>query len=240
MFAFPVSHWGTGGAITLPAHSIDFESSSNQYLSMPVADFGSYDNAKFAVSVWFKRESINADQGIIEHMGGVGQRAFQLQIENNGISFYTYNDGSNVNGGLNTTATYTSTSSWYHLLAWFDSANATAGDRMRLWMNGSEVTSFSYDQNPTGSAHTSTADVHISSSASAADFDGLIYQFGFFSGSLPSISDVYNSGSPKDISGLAGLWSYLDCAGNDPTSDGVLATNWTNNNTATTSTDIPT
>lgn len=71
--------------------------------------------------------------------------------------------------------------------------------------------------------------------------DGLIYSGAFFSGSLPAAADVFDgtAGKLKDLSALPGLYSLLDNAGDVITSDAVLATDWTNNGTATISTDIP-
>jgi Concanavalin A-like lectin/glucanases superfamily len=236
MLAFPVSHWSASDSGGLPTHSLDFERSSSQSLSITDANFGSYDRAKFAISLWLKKES-NVDSAIITQWAS-GQFAFEAGFDGNRLSLISEADGSNVNGSLTATATVTGTS-WHHVMWHFDSANATAGNRMRLWFDGSEVTTFDSDINPNAAVFDSNAVVTIGGPSAFGHYDGLIYQLGFFSGSLPSIGSVYNAGSPVDISGLTGLYSFLDCAGNDPTSDGVLASNWTNNNGVTTSTDIP-
>ena len=39
-------------------------------------------------------------------------------------------------------------SAWYHIVVAYDSANSTAGNRMRMYINGVEETSFSTDTNP--------------------------------------------------------------------------------------------
>lgn len=242
MFAFPISHWGGSDSGNLPTHALDLERDSTQYLSMTDADFGAYDRAKWAISVWVKTESISTVREIFSHGGASANREFALFFTSaNRLRLDTYIDSSGVNGTLETSATYTGTSAYMHILVHYDSANATAGDRMRMWVDGSEITSFNVDTNPTGSVFDSTSSAYVGTlnASGTVAFDGLIYQLGFFSGTLPAIADVYDSGNPKDISGLTGLYSYLDCAGNDPTSDGVLSTNWTNNNSVTTSTDIP-
>lgn len=223
----------------MPTQSIDFESGSSQYLSMSDANFGAFDHAKFAISVWVKRES-SAEQAIITQWVNAGnQLGFTFQIRGDHLELITSSTGSNINGHIETNATI-STGVYYHFLVWFDSANATAGDRMRMWIDGSEITSFATDTNPTAAVFDSSGVVRVGVQDLSAFFDGLIYQLGFFSGTLPAISDVYNAGSPKDISGLPGLYSYLDVAGGSVVSDGVLATDWTNNNTATASSTIPT
>jgi len=52
-------------------------------------------------------------------------------------------------GKLETTAVYRDPAAWYHVVCRFNTTLATAGDRMRLYVNGEEVTSFSTDTNPT-------------------------------------------------------------------------------------------
>lgn len=225
---------------TLPTQSVDFESSSSQYLSMSDANFGAFDYAKWAFSAFIKREST----GVLNHTicgkrAGVGQRSFYAAIVDDKLDIVTYNNGSTINGRLTTTATYTSTASWYHLLFHFDSANATASDRMRLWVNGSEVTSFDVDTNPTAAIFDSTADMNVGGPTGIGAFDGLIYNFAFFSGSLPTVGQLYSAGMPLTVVGLPGLYSTLDVAGGDVTHDGVLSTNWTNNNTVVASSTIP-
>lgn len=227
---------GAGG------RSIDFERGSSQFLSMSDANFGAFDRAKFAISVWVKRESVSTTQGIFaQYSVSAGNRAFFLSFNgSNQLTFRTNADGTALDGFLATTATYASTSSWYHIMVHFDSANATAGDRMRLWVNGSEVTSFGTDTNPTAAVVDSSADMIVGAENSASGyFDGLIHQAAFFSGSLPAIGDVYDSGPIEDISGVTGLYSLLDADGS-PINDAVLASDWTNNNGAVSSAVVPT
>lgn len=230
------------GSSGVPTQSISLVNASNQFMSMSDANFGVYNKAKFAVSTWIKKTTASGLAfGIMCQMGAAGQRAFTISINaSDKINIRTYVDGTNIDGELLTTATYTATT-YYHILFWYDSANATAGDRMRLWVNGVEVTAFDVDTNPSAAIFDSTSNVAVgaSSSAGASAADGLIYQHTFVSGSLPTIGQVYNAGAPLSITGLTGLFSVLDVAGGAVTHDGVLATAWTNNNTATASSTIP-
>lgn len=244
MFPLPNSYGLTARPSgTIPTQSISLVRASSQYLSMSDANFGAYDRAKWAISTWVKRASTGATMGIMNQLSaGGGQRAFQLIFTGaNKINIATYVDGTVVDGELITTATYTNTSAYYHILFWYDSANATAGDRMRLWVNGVEVTLFDTDTNPTAAIFNSTTDVGVgdSQSSGGSPNDGLIFQNAFFSGYLPTVSQVYNAGSPLPVTNITGLWSVLDVAGGDVTSDGVLVAAWTNNNGATASSTIP-
>lgn len=244
MLIYPISHFSSppaSGGDSTPDYSIDFEAGSSQYLSMSDANFGSYDKAKWAVSVWYKRESTGANMGIFCQDESAGQRAFNIIFNSTSkIRVRTYQDGTNVAGDIITTATYTDTSAYHHILFWYDSANATAGNRMRLWHDGTEVTVFDTDTNPTAAVHDSTGIVTVGAQGIPSNyFDGLLFQTAFFSGTLPAIGDVYDAGAPVDITGLTGLYAYLDVAGGSVVSDGVLSTDWTNNNTAVNSTTKP-
>ena len=149
---------------------------------------------------------------------------------------------SSIDGQLTTTATFTDTTSWRHILYHFDAANGTPGDRMRLWHDGAEITAFTTDNNPTAAVQDSASTVVIgSNSAGAANFfNGKLYQAAFFSGSLPDISEVFDAGSPKDITGLTGLHSLLNTDDIVALEDDfVLPTKWTNDGGVAKSMDIP-
>lgn len=230
----------SGGGGGLPTHSLLFTSSSSQYLSMGDSDFGAYDRAKWAISLWFRNVSATDGAFMNHNLQQSGNRGFAASLDGGKINVEGSQNGTSFNfRQQTTTSTYNTTGVWYHLLIWFDSANVTAGDRQRMWVNGSEITSFATDTNPTAPVYDTTGNMDIGRYFGTTYFNGYIYQLGFFSGTLPSIGDVYDSGNPKDISGLSGLYSYLDCAGGSAISDGVLATDWTNNNTVSTTTTIP-
>jgi hypothetical protein len=233
---------GFGGS-TVPTFALDFESSSSQYLSMTDGNWGSYNGAKFAISVWLKRESTGSQ--IILHKGSDGANAnseFLLQFSSDAILFRTL-AASAIEGALTTTATYTSTTTWYHIYVTYDSANATAGDRMRMWVNGTEVTSFSTDTNPSNAAVNKNVPINWGARGDGAVFfDGLMYQMAFFSGSLPAASLLYNNGVPltyRGIKNVAGLKSLLVGANASIIKDSTLGKDWTNNNGVITSVSKP-
>ena len=58
-----------------------------------------------------------------------------------------YQSGSAV-GQLTSNRVFRDTSAWYHIVAVYDSENSTAGNRMRLYINSVEETSFATDTNP--------------------------------------------------------------------------------------------
>ncbi len=211
---------------------------------MTKANFGGFDREKFAFSVWVKRSTTGTQALFDIEDSGFSNRVLNIQFNASGqIIYRVSNNGSNyLSGQLTTTPTYTSTTNWYHFLFHYDSANSTSTDRMRMWVDGTEVTSFDTDTEPSSSVYNAagTANVILGSRAGNDYFNGLMYQAAFFSGNLPTISQVYNVGAALDVKGISGLWSLLHTMDTGNLEDDhVITTDWTNNNTVTKSTTIP-
>lgn len=224
----------------LPQSSLSFTSASSQSLSLTDANFGAFDTAKFAIEGLIKRKSVGVSCTLIDKFKAGGQNSFRLWFDSlDHLEFEASEDGTNFAGRRVTIATYTSTTAFYHFLAWYDSANADADARMRVWVNGTEVdnaSGFSAQPNPTAGVFDGTGNVTLGAATGGGDYcNGIVYQLSFFSGALPAIGTVYNSGAPLDVTHLTGLYSTLDVSGGVVTHDGVIATAWTNNNTVTAS-----
>lgn len=236
----------TGGCSGCPTQSVNFTAASSQYLSISDANFGAFDKAKFAYSVWYNlnSSSVSGPYQLLAQQDSLGtSTAFHININTSGqIDAFVFTDCAGATSGrLTTTATtFGGSGVWHHLLFWWDSANATAGDRMRLWMDGTEITSFANDNNPTLAMCDSTTTVQAGALHDDSWFmDGKEYQAAVYSGSLPLIGTLYSSGHPLNITGASGLWSVLDVSGGAVTHDGVLGASWTNNNGSTASSTIP-
>ena len=227
--------------ITLANRSMDFASS--KFLDMSDANFGAFDRAKHAISLWYKLVVTGSSRYLWTQGSTASNISFQLRFgATDKLEVFALDAPSSIDGQLTTTATFTDTASWHHILYHFDSANATPGDRMRLWHDGAEITVFDTDTNPTAAIQDSASTVVIGSDSAGTTnfFNGKLYQAAFFSGSLPDISEVFNAGAAKDVTGLAGLHSLLNTDSVIALEDDfVLATNWTNNGGVAKSTDIP-
>ncbi len=131
-------------AATQISRSLRFNSADSAYLNRTP---GSASNRKtWTWSGWVKRSNL----GTSVLFSGVssGNDATILRFTSDQLQLQNFVSGS-FNGNLITTAVYRDVSAWYHIVAVWDSANATSGDRMRLYVNGSEVTVFSTDSAPT-------------------------------------------------------------------------------------------
>lgn len=215
--------------------SLSFASASSQQLSMGDSGFGAYDTDKFSITFWLKATT---NGGTIMAHGSTSNpavSAFELGINGTRMEFAYFN-GSNTGYFTSTTSGWTG--DWNHVVVHADLANATSSDRIKMWVNGAAETAYGYSA-PYTSCNNSGQIVTIGGKSSTY-LNGKLYQLAFFSDTLVSASEIYNGGTPLDIRGYSGLYSYIHT--NDPniTDDYVLATDWTNTNSVTLSTDIPT
>jgi hypothetical protein len=239
------------------SRSLRFNSDDSAYLSRTQSGIASSTGLgrTWTFSVWFKRSAISTLQSIAgsqEAAGSGDQTGIQINASDN-IDFYTYITGTGYNGRLITTQVFRDTSAWYHLVAVFDSSNATAGDRMRLYINGSEITSFSTDTNPTQNRQSSFLVSNISgnyvgarstTAPAATEFhNGYLSNIHFIDGQAltPSSfaqSDANGRWVPKAFSGTYGTNGfYLNFSDNSGTTATTLGkdssgngNNWTPNN----------
>ena len=162
----------------------------------------------WTISTWVKRGSLgsslssNIFNGIID-----GSNETQLLFLYDSIEFYDYSSASRT-GTLLTNAKYRDTSAWYHIVAVWDTTNATAGDRMRLYVNGVEETSFATDTQPSLNQNSSlgngtyTQQVGLYSNNSSYYFNGSMSHFHFIDGTAYDASafgeyDAQNVWKPK-------------------------------------------
>ena len=125
--------------------SARFNSGSSDYLNRTPAS--TTNQRLFSISAWVKRSTL----GVYSTIAGVYENANNQEnfgfLNSDKFQWQLYQSGGVV-GQLTTNRLFRDTNAWYHILGVYDSANATAGNRMRLYVNGVEETSFSTDSNP--------------------------------------------------------------------------------------------
>lgn len=124
--------------------SLRFQSASSQYLTRTPSSAG--DRTKFTWSSWVKVGTI-----------GTWKKIFSAWNANTDAGFFDFginNNNTFTIQGWNTTWRLTTQvfrdpSAWYHIVVAIDTTQATAANRIKLYINGSEVTAFSTSNNPT-------------------------------------------------------------------------------------------
>ena len=144
-----------------------------------------------------------------------------------------------------TNAVYRDTSSWYHIILAVDTTSATANDRIRLYVNGSEVTSFATLSNPAqnadGEINSTSAHSVGRLSGGSGYFDGYLTEIHFIDGqaltpsSFGETDAITGRWKAKAYSGTYGTNGfYLSFKDNTSTTtlgyDDAGSNDWTLNN----------
>ena len=95
----------------------------------------------FTYSGWFKRSALSGNQMIFST--GVTNNELNLFFNGspNTLNFYDYPTSLGMN--FTTNQLFRDTSAWYHIVLSVDTTQATDTNRMKLYVNGEQVTSFS-------------------------------------------------------------------------------------------------
>ena len=140
------SQWlANAGATHEIEQSVRFNDGDTSYMDRTPGSAGN-DNT-FTISFWLKRGEIsgplNQDSvlgaGDGADMGGYG-RNDAIGFYNDVIQIFTF---SGFGANLRTTAVYRDPGSWYHFVVRYDDTQSTSTDRVRLYVNSVQVTSFS-------------------------------------------------------------------------------------------------
>ena len=103
----------------------------------------------FTFSTWVKRSALGSDnRGLITATVDDGNKTMLRFTDSDQLRFVRFTSGGATNQ-LITNAKFRDVSAWYHIVIAVDTTNSTAGDRLRLYVNGSEITSFSTESQPT-------------------------------------------------------------------------------------------
>ena len=125
-----------------------------------------------------------------------------LQFDNTGAMDFLNVTGGSVDARLVTNRLFRDSAAWYHVVAVWDSANVTAGDRMKLYINGVEETSFSTDTNPSSSLNSiinSANELSVGGYNSGSYFRGNMAHSHFCDGYAYAASDFGETDSTSGI-----------------------------------------
>ena len=130
-----------------------------------------------SISLWYKRCNLGSIQQLFN--AGAGD-----DITFNASDKLTFTDSSGVS--YITTQVFRDPSAWGHLLFAWDTTLAAAGDRLRIYHNGVEITAFDTETNPSeGDAFEISNTVRQTIGANESDteeFDGYLSQFYYVDG----------------------------------------------------------
>ena len=125
------------------SRSLRFNSGDSAYLNRTPASAGNRKTWTWAG--WVKRSALGTDQNIFGTNSTTGLY-FQFQGDNTfKVLDYT---GSTSNYRLETTQVFRDVGAWMHIVFALDTTLSTANDRIKLYVNGTQITAFSTRVNP--------------------------------------------------------------------------------------------
>ena len=204
---------GTSSAVYKIDQSIRFNDDDNPYLSRTLST--SSDGGKTYTFSWWQKlgSKIGAtsvsNQYIIHTDLGGGSLADFLYIYDDKFLFWQQPTGTM----LRTNQVFRDTAGWYNITFAYDSAQAIASERIRLYLNGNRITSFSTENYPSlnNTSYFNTNTTHYIGGAnnSGLRFDGYLAEIHFLDGYAydPSYFGLFNDSGiwiPKEYSGSYG------------------------------------
>ena len=180
-----------GAAAAGPIKSVRFNDDDTAYLSKT---FSSSGNQKtYTMSLWVKRGNLGKSyQSFLSNPNSSGINGVYFGFTSDYLNIQEYNSGGGLTWAWQSAALYRDTNAWYHIVAAVDTTQATAANRLKLYVNGVQVTDFysGYPTYPSQNLDTNFNNntLHgigkLGSVASTSYFyDGLIADFYFIDGS---------------------------------------------------------
>ena len=190
------------------ANSLRFNDGSTDYLNKTLSSSPT-NRRKFTFSTWVKRSELGDYQTLIGANVGSGLRD-TIRFNNNDVIHIFFNEVSGAS--LITNQVFRDPSSWYNIIMAVDTTQATASNRIKLYVNGEQVTSFSTSNYPSQNYDTSmnySVDHNIGKDFLYSElFDGYMAETVFIDGqqldptSFGEFDSDTNIWKPIDVSGL--------------------------------------
>jgi hypothetical protein len=182
---------------------------ANSYLNRTT---GSPSNAdKITISAWIKRTTPGAEQVIIGEYGSSTNRS-KLQFKSDDKLEYYQVDSGSATVQIRTNRLFRDTSAYYNIVMQYDSAQVTASDRLKLYVNGTQETSLSISTYPPQNQDTrlnkSGVNLHIGQDGNSGNY---------FEGYISHIALVDNAISAPTVFGetdsTSGIWKFKSPSG---------------------------
>ena len=198
---------GTGYNID---QSVRFNNGDSAYLNRTAGTATSNDIG--TLSFWTKRGVVSGGRAFFSNHADANNRTF-VGFDSDKIQMYGKISGS-TNVELVTTQVFRDPSAWYHVVIAIDVTQSTASNRVKFYINGSQVTDFSTETYPaqdTDFPLLSKTNMQVGAhySSSIGDYyDGYLSEFHFIDGtaltpaSFGETNSVTNQWVPIEVTGL--------------------------------------
>jgi len=196
------------------ANSCRFNSGDSAYLHKSTS---SGTNTKFTFSAWIKRSSSGSNYPRIlgSYTDGSNYLRLNWNRATDGEQLHLYSEASTA-AQLLTNRSFRDPSAWMHIVVAVDTTDGTADDRMKMYINGVQETSFATRANPGQNDNfkinngSSTLTIGKKEGADSDYFDGYMAEVHYVDGTAYAASDFgeFDEDSPtiwkpKEASGIS-------------------------------------
>lgn len=175
--------WPVAGVPDPISRSCRFRSSASAYLSKTLTT--PTNNKIWTWSSWVKKGTLTSDMYLVAANGTTAYEFIKLSNSSSDNFEYAYWNGSAYAYQIRSTLVLRDPSAWYHIVMQVDTTQATAANRVRMYVNNVEVTSFSISSYPSQNTNTqinSAIATRIGGGFASAYFDGYITEANFIDG----------------------------------------------------------
>jgi hypothetical protein len=159
----------------------------------------------FTLSTWIKRTNISSSQYILYGGSGSGNESGLLLASSGKISYFEFSGGYTVY--ILSSNLYRDVGAFYHIVLKVDTTQATASDRVKIYVNGSEITydTATYPSQNFDSYHFNNTSIHtVGATASpSVYFEGLMSHFHWIDGT------AYNASTFGETDATTGIWKPI-------------------------------
>ena len=189
------------------SNSLRFNRSDEAFLSLTPSN---NNGGTWTFSTWVKRSRLNDTSTLLD--ASVNGGVFDI-INFPSDNIFRYENNGSQPGLINTSAKFRDTSAWYNVIVAVDTANSTPADRIKVYINGSEITDFisrtNFDSNDVTRINSNVEHrigQSIQGGVANLSFGGYMADINFVDGSQLGPSSFgelkENIWIPKDTSGL--------------------------------------
>jgi len=216
------------------ANSLRLDDGSSAYMHKTPGSAGN--RRTFTLSIWFKISAVDTGTRFLFSAQSDGNNYSILRMENHQLQWLVANSGSVV-GNLLTNQLLRDPSAWMNVIIAVDTTDGTSGNRQKMYINGTQVTSFATETQPnqnTDFTMNNTVEHDIGSFGAGSYFDGYLAEVVSIDGSqlTPTSFGEFDEDSPTiwkpiDVSGLTfgtnGFYLQFKQSGTSANSSGIGA-----------------
>jgi len=225
------------------SNSLRFNQGDTPHLDKTFGSAGT-SNKTGTLSFWYKRTTVGNVEFLFHvypnRSGHSNDRTFIAIGSDNKLVYERIFEGSSQSQ-VRTTQLFRDVSAWYHFIIIFDTTQSTASDRLKIYLNGNQITDFSTTNYPAQNLDIDLADAHLhtvgagySEGSYVHPLDGYLAEYHYIDGTAKSPTDFgeFDSDSgvwkPKQYAGTYGTNGFYlkfnnagnmgeDSSGNDNT-----------------------